>query len=145
MPTTDVGYGYLGGLMAFDIAAIQDKYGVNEDWATGDDTYAMKDVNAAGTYFTLDLGRRRARPIGYYGARDAMIDLRPATLQYEVGGGGRVSTPRHLRRLHDRQRRHDRGRTGGSGNDTLIGNDAANVLDGGAATTRSTAGAATTR
>jgi hypothetical protein len=32
---TDVGYGYLGGLMAFDIAVMQDKYGVNEDWARG--------------------------------------------------------------------------------------------------------------
>ena len=36
---TNEGYGWLGSLMALDIAVIQDKYGVNEDWATGNDTY----------------------------------------------------------------------------------------------------------
>ena len=58
---TNVGYGYLGGLMAFDIAAIQDKYGVNEDYQTGNNTYILKDVNAAGTLLQLHLGRRRQR------------------------------------------------------------------------------------
>ena len=47
--------------MAFDIAAIQDKYGVNEDYATGNDIYVLKDVNAAGHLLHLDLGRRRHR------------------------------------------------------------------------------------
>jgi hypothetical protein len=36
--TNNEGYGWLGSLMALDIAVIQDKYGVNEDWATGNDT-----------------------------------------------------------------------------------------------------------
>jgi hypothetical protein len=59
---TNVGYGYLGGLMAFDIAVMQDKYGVNEEWATGDDTYTLKDVNAARHLLLFDLGCRRHRP-----------------------------------------------------------------------------------
>jgi serralysin len=88
---TDVGYGYLGGLMAFDIAAIQDKYGVNEEWATGNDVYTMKDVNAPGTYFTSIWDGGGTDEIKYVGARDTTIDLREATLQYEVGGGGFMS------------------------------------------------------
>lgn len=129
---TNVGYGYLGGLMAFDIAAIQDKYGVNEDWATGDDTYELKDVNAAGTYFSSIWDAGGTDRMVYNGARDALIDLRPATLQYEVGGGGRVSyatgifggyTVANGVTIENAQT--------GSGNDTINGNDVANVLDGG--------------
>jgi hypothetical protein len=89
-PTTG-GYGYLGGLMAFDIAAIQDKYGVNEDTATGDDVYLIKDVNAPGTYYTSIWDAGGTDEIKYVGIKDANIDLRPATLKYEYGGGGWVS------------------------------------------------------
>ncbi len=130
---TDVGYGYMGGLMAFDIAAIQDKYGVNEDWATGNDVYVIKDENAPGTYYSSiwDCGGNDS--IVYYGARNANIDLRAATLQYEEGGGGRVSyaygiyggfTIANAVVIENA--------TGGSGADTLTGNDLANVLNGGA-------------
>jgi serralysin len=130
---TNVGYGYLGGLMAFDIAAIQDKYGVNEDWATGDDTYELKDVNAAGTYFSSIWDAGGTDRMVYNGSRDALIDLRAATLQYEVGGGGRVSyatgifggfTIANGVVIENAQ--------SGSGNDTINGNDVANTLDGGA-------------
>lgn len=129
---TDVGYGYLGGLMAFDIAAIQDKYGVNEETGRGNDVYLLKDVNAPGTFFESiwDVGGRDL--IAYDGARDATIDLRPATLRYEVGGGGYVSyatgifggfTIANGVTIENAR--------GGSGNDTLIGNAANNVLTGG--------------
>ncbi|HMG48752.1 MAG TPA: M10 family metallopeptidase C-terminal domain-containing protein [Allosphingosinicella sp.] len=130
-PTTG-GYGYLGGLMAFDIAAIQDKYGVNEDTATGNDTYAMKDVNAPGTYYYCIWDAAGIDAITYGGARDATIDLRPATLQYEYGGGGRVSyalgiyggfTIANGVTIENA--------TTGSGNDHLVGNAVNNVLDGG--------------
>lgn len=130
---TDVGYGYLGGLMAFDIAAIQDKYGVNEDWATGDDTYELKDVNAAGTYYSAIWDAGGNDRIVYNGARDATIDLRAATLRYEAGGGGNVSYATGIYGgftiansvVIENAR-------GGSGNDTITGNAAANVLEGGA-------------
>ncbi|WP_166037437.1 M10 family metallopeptidase C-terminal domain-containing protein [Sphingosinicella sp. YJ22] len=128
---TNVGYGYLGGLMAFDIAAIQDKYGVNEDWATGNDTYVMKDVNAAGTYFSSIWDGGGTDQIVYNGARNATIDLRAATLQYEVGGGGRVSFANGIHGGYTIANGVTiENATSGAGNDTLIGNDAGNSLRG---------------
>lgn len=132
---TDVGYGYLGGLMAFDIAAIQDKYGVNEDTATGNDTYTLQDVNAAGTYYSSIWDAGGTDQIVYDGARDALIDLRAATLRYEVGGGGRVSYAEGIFGgftiangvVIENAR-------GGSGNDKLFGNAVANTLLGNAGT-----------
>ena len=130
---TDAGYGYLGGLMAFDIAVIQDKYGVNEDWATGNDTYTLKDVNEAGTFYTSIWDAGGTDQIVYSGTRDTTIDLRPATLEYEFGGGGWVSfaygiyggfTVANGVTIENA--------TSGAGNDKLIGNLVDNVLDGGA-------------
>jgi len=119
--TTNEGYGWLGSLMALDIAVIQDKYGVNEDWATGNDTYVLKDVNEWGVYIDSATGQPAVHDAsnagtardGYYqgqstfyssiwdaggvdqiiyiGARDTNIDLRAATLQYEYGGAGWMS------------------------------------------------------
>ena len=132
-PATTSGYGWLGGLMAFDIAAIQDKYGVNEEWATGNDTYVLKDVNAAGTFYESIWDAGGIDEIVYDGARDTTIDLRAATLQYEFGGGGWMSyafgihggfTIANAVTIENAR--------GGGGNDTLRGNDVANVLNGGA-------------
>ncbi|MET1110415.1 MAG: M10 family metallopeptidase C-terminal domain-containing protein [Allosphingosinicella sp.] len=119
--TNNEGYGWLGSLMALDIAVIQDKYGVNEDWATGNDTYVLKDVNEWGVYIDSATGQPAVHDAtnqlttrdGYYvgqstyyssiwdaggvdqivydGARDTTIDLRPATLKYEYGGAGWMS------------------------------------------------------
>jgi serralysin len=140
--STTAGYGYLGGLMAFDIAAIQDKYGVNEQWATGNDVYTLKDVNAAGTYFASIWDAGGTDAIVYVGTRDTTIDLRAATLAYETGGGGRVSyaygvfggfTIANGVTIENA--------TGGAGSDTLIGNAAGNWLDGGAGADSMTGGA----
>jgi serralysin len=134
---TNVGYGYLGGLMAFDIAAIQDKYGVNEDWATGNDTYVLKDVNAAGTYFSSIWDGGGNDTIIYYGARDTTIDLRPATLQYEEGGGGRVSYANGIYGGFTVANGVTIERAfSGSGNDILIGNAADNLMIAGAGNDR---------
>ena len=119
--TNNEGYGWLGSLMALDIAVIQDKYGVNEDWATGNDTYVLKDVNEWGVYIDSATGQPAVHDAtnaatsrdGYYegqstfyssiwdaggvdqitynGARDTNIDLRAATLRYEYGGAGWMS------------------------------------------------------
>ena len=130
---TDVGYGYLGGLMAFDIAAIQDKYGVNEEYATGDDVYTLKDINAAGTFYISIWDAGGTDSIVYNGSKDANIDLRQATLKYEVGGGGFVSyatgiyggfTVANGVTIENA--------AGGSGNDRLTGNAASNRLEGNA-------------
>jgi Ca2+-binding RTX toxin-like protein len=119
--TNNEGYGWLGSLMALDIAVIQDKYGVNEEWATGNDTYVLKDVNEWGVYVDAATGQPAVHDAnnaattrdGYYvgqstfyssiwdaggvdkitysGTRDTTIDLRPATLKYETGGAGWMS------------------------------------------------------
>ncbi|MFN3944293.1 MAG: M10 family metallopeptidase C-terminal domain-containing protein [Allosphingosinicella sp.] len=131
--STNAGYGWLGGLMAFDIAVIQDKYGVNEEWATGNDTYVLKDVNAPGTFFYSIWDAGGIDEITYSGSRDAVIDLRPATLKYEVGGGGYVS---HVWGIHGGFTIANgvtiENASSGSGNDRLIGNEAANILRGNA-------------
>lgn len=125
-------FGWLGSLMAFDVAAIQDKYGVNESYKTGNDVYLIDDENVAGTYYSCiwDAGGRDE--IRYTGARDATIDLRAATLKYEYGGGGWLSyaygvfggfTIANGVTIENA--------TGGSGLDHITGNDAANVLTGG--------------
>jgi serralysin len=130
---TDVGYGYLGGPMAFDIAALQDKYGVNENHATGNDTYTLKDVNAAGTFYSSIWDGGGTDEIVYSGSRDANIDLRQATLQYEVGGGGFVSYAHGIfGGFTIANGVVIENATSGGGNDTLRGNAAANRLDGGA-------------
>ena len=135
------GYGFIGSLMALDIAVIQDKYGVNEEWATGNDTYTLKDVNETAQFDADGNITREATSyrsiwdaggtdkIVYNGAKDANIDLRPATLRYEEGGGGWISyawgiyggfTIANGVTIENA--------TSGSGNDTLIGNDVRNIL-----------------
>ena len=124
-------FGWLGGLMAFDIAAIQDKYGVNEDTNTGDDVYVLKDVNEAGTFYESIWDAGGEDQIVYNGDRDANIDLRDATLEYEEGGGGWMSyafgvhggfTIANAVTIENAR--------GGNGNDTLTGNEVANRLFG---------------
>jgi len=134
---TNVGYGYLGGLSAFDIAAIQDKYGVNEDYNTGNNTYTMKDVNAAGTYYSAIWDGGGTDQIVYSGARNANIDLRAASLEYEFGGGGWVSFATGIfGGFTIANGVTIENATSGSGNDTLIGNDVANRLSSGAGNDR---------
>ena len=133
LPASDAGYGMIGSLMAFDIAVIQDKYGVNEEWATGDDIYVLKDVNGPGTYYSSIWDAGGTDSIVYTGGKATVIDLRPATLQYEEGGGGWISyafgihggfTIANGVTIEDA--------TSGIGTDTLIGNDVANRLSSGA-------------
>lgn len=126
-------YGWVASLSPLDIAVIQDKYGVNEDWAAGDDTYLIKDFNGPGNFYSSIWDAGGTDAIVYEGAADANIDLRPATLQYEDGGGGWVS---YAWGLHGGFTIANgvtiENARSGSGNDTLIGNDAANRLESGA-------------
>jgi Ca2+-binding RTX toxin-like protein len=131
--STTAGYGYLSGLMAFDIAAIQDKYGVNEEWATGDDVYVMKDVNASGTMYESIWDAGGTDSIVYGGNRDATIDLRAASLKYEYGGGGWISYAHGIYGGFTIANGVTiENASSGGGNDKLIGNDVANRLSAGA-------------
>ncbi len=95
----------------------------------------LVDVNAAGTRYSSIWDAGGVDQIVYEGARDANIDLRPATLQYEQGGGGWVS---YAFGIHGGFTIANgvtvENARSGSGNDALIGNDAANRLESGAGT-----------
>ena len=144
-PSSTAGYGFIGSLMALDIAVMQDKYGVNEEWATGNDTYTLMDVNQKAEFDANGNQTKEATSyrsiwdaggtdkIVYEGSKDANIDLRPATLQYEEGGGGWIS---YAFGIHGGYTIANgvtiENATSGSGHDTLIGNDVRNVLNSGA-------------
>jgi Ca2+-binding RTX toxin-like protein len=126
-------FGWVGTLSPLDIAVIQDKYGVNASVATGNDIYTLADASGPGVYHQAIWDAGGIDQIVYNGARDATIDLRPATLRYEEGGGGRVSfadgvfggyTIANGVTIEEAR--------SGSGNDSLFGNDAANLLSSGA-------------
>jgi Ca2+-binding RTX toxin-like protein len=135
-------YGWVASLSPLDIAVIQDKYGVNEEYRTGNDVYELKDVNAPGTYYESIWDAGGIDEIRYVGSRDSVIDLRAATLKYEEGGGGRVS---YAWGIHGGFTIANavtiENATTGGGNDALIGNDAANRLDAGSGNDTLTGGA----
>ncbi|HWT12511.1 MAG TPA: M10 family metallopeptidase C-terminal domain-containing protein, partial [Allosphingosinicella sp.] len=144
-PANDLGYGFIGSLMAFDVAVIQDKYGVNEEFAKGNNVYLLPDQNAAAQFDSAGNMTREGTSwksiwdaggidsIVYNGSKNANIDLRPATLKYEEGGGGWIS---YAYGIHGGYTVANgvtiENATSGSGNDRLVGNNAANILNGGA-------------
>ncbi|MGR4893621.1 M10 family metallopeptidase C-terminal domain-containing protein, partial [Sphingopyxis sp. LARHCG72] len=149
-----------GTLGALDIAALQRKYNVHPDYATGDDVYMLKDVNDVGSYFHTIYDTGGTDAIRYDGSLDAQIDLTAATLDYSPTGGGVISWVKGLvpttglvitevdGELHIKRGSATmapifagytiangvviENATGGSGNDVLKGNAAANILTGNA-------------
>jgi Ca2+-binding RTX toxin-like protein len=123
--------GWSGTLSAFDIAALQERYGVINQYATGNDVYLLGDVNDAGTYYETIWDTAGVDTIQYDGARNAQIDLFAATIDYSPTGGGVVSYVDDIwgGYLIARGVVIENG-TGGTGNDVLLGNAANNVLTG---------------
>lgn len=127
-------YGWQATPGAFDIAAIQGLYGANMSTGAGNNIYALPDVNAPGTFFACIWDASGIDTISGIGATvRCVIDLRAATLANEAGGGGRLS------RVSDIFGGFTiangvviENAIGGSGDDILTGNDAANQLIGGA-------------
>ena len=130
LPTTD-GYGWQGTMMALDIAVLQQKYGPNFGYHTGNDTYVLPDVNAPGTYYQSIWDAGGIDEIVHNGTSSAIIDLRAATLQYDELGGGAVS---YAQGIHGGFTIANEvvieNATGGFGADTIIGNQFANILSG---------------
>lgn len=123
--------GWPGTLSAFDIAQLQERYGV-VDRNTGNNLYILGDSNDFGTFYQTIWDSAGTDEIRYNGARAAQIDLTAATLDYSATGGGVVSF------VDDIWGGYTiaggvviENATGGSGNDILIGNAAVNVLTGG--------------
>jgi Ca2+-binding RTX toxin-like protein len=134
--------GWSGSLSAFDIAVLQERYGRHAH-NTGDTVYALTDVVDDAFYQTIwDTGGTDT--IAYSGGLAAVIDLTAATLDYTPTGGGVLSfllnDPNNMPTNSFRVRGGYtiangvviENASGGSGNDVLLGNAAANVLSGGA-------------
>ena len=123
--------GWSGSLSAFDIALLQQRYGIITPYATGNTVYQLKDVTAQGTFYETIWDTGGSDEIRYSGNRDAQIDLTAATLDYSATGGGVVSFVREIKGgftiangvVIEKA-------TGGNGNDILIGNAVANILTG---------------
>ncbi|SFQ63017.1 serralysin [Roseivivax halotolerans] len=132
-PLDTVNYGYQGTPMAVDIAVLQDKYGANMDHATGDDVYMLPDANGSGTFYACIWDAGGTDELRYDGSENAVLDLRPATLELEEGGGGWIS---YVEGIYGGYTIANgvviENATGGSGNDAIIANAADNVLTGGA-------------
>ncbi len=133
-----VANGWSGTLSAFDIAAMQARYGVHAA-ATGDTVYEIATTQADAFYQTIwDTGG--TDEISYSGTGNATIDLTAATLDYSATGGGALSfanlnaNPAGVDGLWGGYTIANgvviENATGGSGDDVLIGNAANNVLDG---------------
>ena len=125
-------YGWSGSLSAFDIAQLQERYGIH-DANTGDTVYQLDGANAPGTFYQTIWDTGGNDTIAFSGTNAAQIDLLAATLDYSPTGGGVVSfvdnvyggyTIAHGVVIENA--------TGGSGNDVLLGNSAANTLTGNA-------------
>jgi len=124
-------FGFEGGAMAFDIAYLQEIYGANTSYAGGDSVYRLDTVNRSGTYWEAIWDTGGTDRIVHSGSGNATVDLRAATLRYENGGGGFVSSVDGIAGgFTIANGVVIENATGGSGNDTITGNAAANVLRG---------------
>lgn len=126
-------FGYDGTMMAWDIAVLQEKYGANTSFHDGNDIYRLRDGNLSGTYYSCiwDTGGKDA--IAYTGNRDAIIDLRAATLAYDEGSGGYISYAREVTGGFTIANGVTiENATGDRGDDILTGNGLKNRLDGNA-------------
>ena len=130
LPADEI-FGYQGTMMAFDIAVLQEKYGVNADFHGGGDVYTLVDQNASGTFYSCLWDTGGADEIKYDGNADATIDLRAAHLGYAVGSGGYISyVSGILGGFTIANGVVIENGTGGEGDDELIGNAARNTLMG---------------
>jgi serralysin len=123
--------GWSGTLSAFDIAALQQRYGVINPYATGNNTYVIDDTQAQGTYYECiwDTGGKDA--INYTGNRNARIDLLAATLDYSPTGGGVMSFVEGIfGGFTIAAGVVIENAAGGNGNDDILGNAANNELKG---------------
>jgi serralysin len=129
----NLNWGYEATPMALDIAVLQDLYGANTTHAGGNDTYTLPGSNVSGTHWESIWDTGGTDLIRFTGAGDATVDLRDATLEYEIGGGGYISSVEGVAGgftiangvvIENVQT--------GRGDDNIMGNDARNIIKTGA-------------
>jgi hypothetical protein len=125
-------YGWEGTMMALDVAILQQKYGANNSFHAGDDTYALFGANAPGAMYACIWDAGGADSMIYRGPGEAVLDLRAATIDYSPTGGGAISHVDGVIGGYTIARGVlIENASGGSGDDRLTGNDAANRIAGG--------------
>ncbi len=132
-PAVSFDYGHQSGPMALDIAVLQAVYGPNTTHNSGDNTYVLPDGNAVGSAWQAIWDTGGLDAITYSGTRDSVIDLRAATLDYALGGGGFISAAGGISGgFSIANGVVIENAATGSGDDVLNGNDAGNELAAGA-------------
>lgn len=126
-------YGWQATPGAFDIAAVQALYGANMATGAGESVYVLPGSNGVGTYFSCIWDASGIDTISGIGQTTCcVIDLRAATLENEMFGGGRLS---RVSSVYGGFTIANgvviENAIGGNGDDILTGNDAANQLIGG--------------
>lgn len=131
IPGAPVAWGFQGGPGAFDIQAVQAKYGADSGRGAGDTVYVLPTENVAGTFWTAIWDVSGLDSIVHNGAVSALIDLTAATLDYTPTGGGVISFVEGIfGGFTIAGGVVIENATGGSAADVLIGNSAANLLNG---------------
>src|SRR3546814_17637912 len=80
-------YGWVASLSPLDIAVIQDKYAVNEEWATANDTYFLTAFNAPDPFYKSHWDTGATDPLSYAGIHTAQNNLRTAPLHPNKSAG----------------------------------------------------------
>ncbi len=125
-------YGYQGTPMAFDIAAIQYLYGANTSYNTGDNTYFLPTSNTSGTFYSCIWDAGGFDTISAATATvDATINLNDAPLTGPNAGGYISSVAGIYGGFTIANGVVIEDAIGGSGNDSITGNEADNYLSGG--------------
>jgi Ca2+-binding RTX toxin-like protein len=136
-PGEYINWGYIGGPMAFDIAAIQHLYGVNTTHNTGNNTYFLPTTNGVGTYWSCIWDAGGIDTISGQGATNSVtINLNNASLANNdphaggyinrmsgIKGGFTIANSRRGRCVIENA-------VGGNYNDVLTGNAYRNYLSG---------------
>jgi serralysin len=121
---SDFTFGWEATPGALDIALLQQRYGVNPNTNAGDTIYTI--TNHYSTIWDTGGIDTIVAPNGSI----TTIDLRAATLLSEIGGGGFISHSTIDGGFAIAAGVVIENATGGSGRDTIIGNDVSNVLIG---------------
>lgn len=124
--------GWQSTMMALDVAALQYLYGANTTYASGNNNYILSDSGSVGASYKCIWDTGGDDVIWYGGKFSVTIDLRPATLRAEYGGGGFMTyvsgTPLTYGGFTIANGVVIEHAYSGGGNDTLVGNGAANAL-----------------
>ena len=125
---SDYGSGYMASFAALDMAVLQSYYGANTSYNDSNNTYTLDSKDYYETIW--DSGGLDEITMGENS--NAVIDLRAATLEYEVGGAGFVSYNANAKGGYTIANGVViENAKGGGGNDIITGNDANNIIYGG--------------